>query len=90
MKISGKGNRVSLSVNGVRCGVRVDCGPWISPELNGMIALRAKSGIGFPAAVRAALNVHNNSDSREDYFERDQIRLFPGHALYAAAQAAAN
>ena len=90
MKISGKGNRVSLSVNGVRCGVRVDCGPWNRPELTGMIKLQSKSGIGFPAAVRAALNVQNNSDSREDYFERDSIRLFPGHALYAAAQAAAN
>lgn len=90
MKISGKGNRVTLSVNSVRCGVRVDCGPWNRPELDGMIKLQAKCGIGFPAAVRAALDVQNSSDSREDYFERDQVRLFPGHALYAAARAAAN
>ena len=36
---------------------------------------------------RAAFAVENNSDSREDYFEADCIRLLPGHPLYSAAKA---
>jgi hypothetical protein len=29
MKISGKGNRANLTINGKRCGISIDVGPWI-------------------------------------------------------------
>ena len=88
MKISGKGNRVFLTVDGVRCGVSVSAGPWNRPELAGMIKVYAKTYRGFPAGAKAALDVQNNSDMLTDYFEKDTLRLFPGHPLYTQAQAA--
>jgi hypothetical protein len=35
-----------------------------------------------------ALSVENNSDIQSDYFERDCVRLLPGHPLYKMAKAA--
>ena len=86
MKLTGSGNRITLTINGKRCGVRVYGGPWISAHLADMVQITPKR-YGFPEEFRKALPVQNNSDSREDYFESDKIRLFPGHPLYAAAKA---
>lgn len=74
-----------LTVNGTRAGITICKGPWragINPEL---IKLRAKRGT-FPAGFRAALTIENNSDSREDYFEADSIRILPGHPLHQIAR----
>ena len=89
MKITGSGNRVTLTINGKRCGVRVCAGPWVSAHLADMIQVTPKQ-YSFPSEFRGVLAVLNNSDSREDYFECDKIRLFPGHPLYAAAKAIAS
>lgn len=87
MKISGKGNRTALVINGTRCGVELSFGPWIEGVDPALIKMRPKSR-SFAAEVRSALIVENNSDSREDYFEPDCVRLLPGHPLYAQAVAA--
>lgn len=86
MKISGKGNRVTMTANGTRIGVNVSFGPWIEGVDPATIKVRPKSRT-FPEAFRAALVVENNSDSREDYYEPDCVRLLPGHPLYAQAAA---
>lgn len=85
MKISGNGNRVTLTVNGKRAGVYIYGGPWIEGVDPRTIKVRCKRG-AFPAEVRKALTVENNSDSREDYFESDCLRLLPGHPLYDEAK----
>lgn len=84
-------NRITLSktlltVNGKRAGIRIDAGPWVKGVPAEMIKLRPKQYV-FPREFRAALAIENNSDSREDYFEPDCIRLLPGDALYATAKA---
>lgn len=76
-----------LTVNGKRAGIRIDAGPWIEGVPAELIKIRCKRGC-FPAGFRGALAIENNSDSREDYFEADTIRLMPGHPLYAVAKAA--
>lgn len=85
MKITAK----HLAAEGTKTPITLAAGPWregmgIHPE---MIKIRARNGAAFPEAVRQVLAVVNNSDSREDYFEADTIRLVPGHPLYAAARA---
>ena len=74
-----------LTVNGKRAGIRIDTGPWISGVPEALIKLRSKKGV-FPAEIRNALQVENKSDSQEDYFEPDSIRLMPGHPLYETAK----
>lgn len=88
MKISGNGNRVTLTINGKRTGVSVSAGPWIEGVNPDLIKLRCKRGV-FPNEIREGLTVENNSDMREDYFEADTVRLLPGHPLYDAAKLAA-
>jgi len=78
----------TLTVNGKRAGIRICAGPWVPGVPAELIKVRCKKGI-FPADIRAAFEVENNSDTREDYFEADCIRLMPGHPLYEAAKAAA-
>lgn len=78
----------NLTVNGKRAGIRIDAGPWVDGVPAALIKIRCKRGC-FPAGFRAALTVTNNSDSREDYFEADTLRLMPGDALYAQAKALA-
>ncbi len=87
MKISGTQNRATLAVNGVRCGITVQAGPWVSGVNPDLIKIRPKKH-SFPSEVIDALSVENNSDSRSDYFERDCVRLLPGHPLYQMAKAA--
>lgn len=88
MKITGNSNRVTLSANGKRCGITVTTGPWVEGVNPDLIKIRPKKW-AFPAEIVEALAVENNSDSREDYFEKDAIRLLPGHPLYDQAKAAA-
>lgn len=77
-----------ISANGKRAGIRFSAGPWAAHVNPATIKIRAKRGF-FPAEIRAAVNVENNSDLRTDYFEGDCIRLVPGDALYELAKAAA-
>jgi hypothetical protein len=86
MKITGTGNRLALSANGKRCPVYIMGGPWIEGVNPNLIKVQAKK-LSFPAEIKAALNVENDSDSREDYFVSDTIRILPGHPLYATARA---
>ena len=86
-------NRVKLSskfitVNGKRAGIRISAGPWVEGVNPDTIKVRCKNGV-FPAEIRNAFAVENNSDMREDYFEADCLRLLPGHPLYDMAKAAA-
>jgi hypothetical protein len=88
MKITGTGRRITLTANGKRCGVTIATGPWIGDLDPAMIKIRPKQ-FSFPREIAGAFDVENNSDSQTDYFEKDQIRLFPGHPLYEQAKAAA-
>ena len=90
MKISGTKNRVALTVGGVRCGVSIYAGPWVAGVDASTIKIRPKKALSFPKEVADAFEVENNSDLRTDYFEKDCIRLLPGHPLYDMAKAAAN
>lgn len=75
-----------ISANGKRAGIQIVCGPWVPGVPEDMIKIRCKRNV-FPAEIRAAVKVTNNSDMRTDYFEADTIRLFPGDALYEQAKA---
>lgn len=90
IKISGTGSRIFLSVNGVRVGINVRTGPWV-PQVKrqDMVKLIPKKRY-FPQVVKDAMNVENNSDSREDWFEPDCVRLYPedGEIYVAAVKAA--
>ena len=85
MKLTGT-KRISLVVSGTRTAVEVSNGPWIPQIPSEQIQIRPK-GYCFPKEVKDAIATENNSDSREDYFESDRIRLMPGDALYAEALA---
>lgn len=85
MVITGKQNRINLTINGKRCGISVSNGPWIEGVDPQMIKITPKKHL-FPNEFKQALSVENGSDSRTDYFEADAIRIFPGHALYEAAR----
>lgn len=78
----------AIKVGKVRAAITICAGPWVPGVRQDMIKVRARKCY-FPAEIRAAFAVTNNSDSREDYFENDVIKLFPGHPLYDAAKAAA-
>lgn len=77
-----------ITVNGKRVGVRYSAGPWVAGVDPATIKIRPKQ-YAFPAEVRAVFAVENNSDSQTDYFEKDTIRIVPGHPLYDAVKAAA-
>jgi hypothetical protein len=87
MRISGKANRIALVAGSTRCPITVHSGPWIAGVNPDLIKIRPKK-LSFPAEVSEALEVENNSDIQTDYFERDCLRLLPGHPLYEAAKAA--
>jgi hypothetical protein len=78
-----------LVVAGRRIAVTYAAGPWIEGVDPTTIKVRPRGRATFGAEVRAALAVENNSDSREDYFEADCIRVTSAHPLYAAVRAAA-
>ena len=88
MKITGRDNRINLTVDGKRCGITIASGPWIEGVNPALIKLRPKKNI-FPREFLATLTIEDNSDGRADYFEPECVRLLPGHPLYAAAKAAA-
>jgi len=49
-----------------------------------MIKITPKKGM-FPRRFSDVLKVQNESDIMTDYFAPDQIKLFPGDALYEEA-----
>lgn len=73
-----------VSVNGLRVAVRYSAGPWVEGVDPNTIKIRPAKGSTFPAPFRDAFAIENNSDSREDYFEPDCIRVLPGHPAYDA------
>lgn len=77
----------AIQIGKVRAGITIHAGPWVPGVRQDMIKIRPKKYF-FPAEIKAAFAVENNSDSREDYFEKDCIKLFPGHPLYDMAKAA--
>lgn len=86
MKLKMMNGAYYLFANGQKARVFISAGPWIEGVDPALIKLRCVKGI-FPAEIREALVVENNSDSREDYFEADTVRLLPGHPLYDDAAA---
>lgn len=76
-----------ITANGKRAGITIDNGPWIAGVSPDLIKIRCKRGT-FPTEIRSALMISNGSDSREDYFEGDTIKLLPGDDLYLAAKQA--
>jgi hypothetical protein len=75
-----------ITVDGKRVGVTYRAGPWIAGVDPATIKISPKR-YSFPAEVRAAFAIENNSDAQTDYFERDCIRLVPGHPLYDQVKA---
>ncbi len=84
VKVSDK----NITVNGKRVGVSYSAGPWIDGVNPDLIKIRRR-GASSLAALRAAFTIENNSNSGEDYFEADSIRVLPSHPLYALIKAAA-
>ena len=76
-----------LTVNGKRVGVVYDSGPWVEGVNPALVKIRPRRARAFPPEFKSVLALENNSESREDYFEPDCIRLLPGHPAYAAARA---
>ena len=88
MKIkTTKNGQTFLTVNGKRCGVYISKGPWVEGVNQDLIKVRPKK-YSFPDEVWQACSdvAENNSDSTTDYFERDTLRLLPGHPLYDQAK----
>ena len=73
-----------LSINGIRAGVKISSGPWVAQCNPDMIKIKAKKGM-FPREFADAIKVQNDSDMMTDYFAPDEIKLFPGDALYFQA-----
>ena len=89
MKISATKNNVFLSVGvAFRCSVSIYGGPWVAGVDPDTIKIRPKNVLNFPKEVADAFAIENNSDLAIDYFERDTIRLLPGHPLYDMAKTA--
>ena len=65
-----------------RVRVAYCAGPWVEGVDPATIKIRPWTGNHFPAEVRAAFTIENNSDAMTDYFEGDSIRLLPSHPLY--------
>ncbi|MFK7944633.1 MAG: hypothetical protein AB8B85_17230 [Paracoccaceae bacterium] len=78
--IYANGDRASILISGP--------GNWIEGVNPETIKIRARKGKPFPQGIRAAFTIENNSDSREDYFEGDSIRLVPGDPHYDTVLAA--
>lgn len=81
-------NSKFITVDGKRVGVTYAAGQWVEGVDPTTIKIRPKK-YSFPAEVRSVFAIENNSDSREDYFEKDCIRLVAGHPLYDQVKAVA-
>lgn len=75
-------NQKFITLNGKRVGVRYSVGPWVPGVPAELIKIRPHTGSAFPAEFRAIFAIENNSDAMTDYFEKDTIRVLPGHPLY--------
>lgn len=83
-----KFSKTFITHNGKRVGVTYAAGPWISGVDPTTIKIRPRK-YSFPAEIRQAFAVENNSDISTDYFEKDCIRIVAGHPLYAQVAAVA-
>lgn len=79
----------NVTVNGKRVRVSYAAGPWVAGVDPATIKIRPWTGNFFPAEVRKAFAIENNSDATTDYFEGDCIRMLPGHKFYDAVKEAA-
>lgn len=84
-----KFSRLYMTVAGKRIRVSYVTGPWVEGVDPATLKIRPWTGNYFPAEVRKAFAIENNSDTMTDYFEGDCIPLLPGHPWYAAAKVAA-
>ena len=80
-------NSKFLTINGKRVGIYISAGPWVAGVDPTTIKITPRK-YSFPAEVKAAFVVENNSDGMTDYFERDSIRITSAHPLYAVVKAA--
>lgn len=80
--------RATITHDGKRVGVRYDRGPWVPGVNPATIKIRPR-GRAFPVEFRSAFAIENNSDGQSDYFEKDCIRILPGHPLYEQIAAVA-
>lgn len=81
-------NAKHITVAGKRIGVTYSAGPWVPGVNPDLIKIRPRRS-SFPAEMRQAFTIENNSDGMTDYFERDSIRVLPGHPLYEQIKAVA-
>ena len=79
---------VKFFYNGIKAqrGAKLE-GACYYIDAQGRLVIRA-SVSGFSPAIHAAFPVSNDSDLLSDYYDRDKIKLAPGHPCYAAAFAA--
>jgi hypothetical protein len=81
-------SKTAITHQGKRVGVRYYVGPWVPGIDPALIKIRPRKH-AFPAEFRSVFAIENNSDSQTDYFEKDCIRILPGHPLYEQVKRAA-
>lgn len=79
--VTVNGKKLRVSYTGPNC--------WVDGVDPATIKIRPWTGNFFPAEVRKAFAIENNSDTMTGYFEGDAVRLVPGHPHYAAVKDAA-
>ena len=57
-------------------------GPWVNKPAD-TITIYARGYNEFSKEVYAAFTVENMTDMRQDYFEKDKIRVHSNHPLYS-------
>ena len=77
-----------ITIDGKRIGVTYSAGPWVPGVNPDLIKIRPRRS-AFPAEMRQHFAIENNSDGMTDYFERDSVRVLPGHPLYDQVKAVA-
>lgn len=85
MRISGPCNNLFLTISKKRVGILlIGPGGWIDQLDPDLIKMRPKEKY-FPIEFHAFLDIENNSNQLEYYFEADTVRLLPSHPLYEQA-----
>ena len=75
-----------MSAGKKRLDVYVSNGPWVPGIDPSMIKITPKKGLEFPKEISDNVDVTNNCDMITDYYQKDSIKLMPGHPLYELAK----
>lgn len=81
-----KFNKHNVSFNGKKARVRYSAFTTVTTGRK-CVTLYAKDYTNdlYDVMGAAGFEVENNTDIQTDYFEKSRVRIYEGHALYAAA-----